>query len=1028
MDSDSRTITDPHPGELIKKTKSELVEHIESLYKKIYELKTSLEEMDLSLESVKHMGAVFEESILEIIVFDKKTLGFIHANKKARERLGYSMSDLCGLTVFELGKFFDGHRLATMTEPLREGQSDKIVYTAVHASHEGAYYAVEVHLQCSTFNKTPVIVAVILDITKRAQAEQRLKETLSQLSKINKYETVIGIVTRTVHNSVNLRTVMENSVQALYQNMDAAKYVAIYLVEGAEAVLQAHRGLPKWFAERMKRIQFPTGYTWRTIIKGKTEYVPDAVSGHHVGPAGVELGLKSYVAIPLKNDGKVVGVITISTDIKNSFRADELRLLDIVSRQIEIAINNARFTESLIASERELEEKVKILSRKESHEKIINSIASRVHSSVDFDEVLSLTTKELRQHIRNADFIAVYFVEGNDAVMKSVHGHDENFSRKAEKIPYPRGLTWKTIIEGKTRFVPDTDYDDAIGPAGRQSGVRSYISIPIQSVGTTIGCITIASEKLNAFEREDLTLLESVAEQIRIALLNAKYVTEIESNEKRLKALVGSVDEIVFEFDAEGTYLGVWTENEELLVRPKAELLGRRVSDFFDEEFSSRITEAIKNVLRNRRSEIAEFNTVLHGRERCFRARINPIFTSGEEPGTVSMLARDVTESRALETQLLRSQRLESVGKLAGGIAHDLNNILQPIMMSIQLLNTRTTDDKSLRWLEILDRSAQRGADLIRQILSFARGLESRKQPLDLKYLANDVMKILDETFPKFIRLNMEIEEGLPPATGDFTQLNQVLMNLCVNARDAMPDGGVLSITMRKIARGKDEIPLFIESDVPSYIVIQVADTGTGIAPEHMDKIFDPFFTTKSSDMGTGLGLSTAYGIVKDHGGFINVESLQGKGSVFTIYLPILESADSAEALDELDSKAHMGNGEVILVVDDESMITDMARTILEEYDYKVLVAHNGEEATRIFLTHKDEIYAAIVDMMMPVMGGKATILTLKKERPALKVIAMSGYQREHELVDLKEAEVDAFLPKPFNTEKLLRTLDQVIH
>jgi hypothetical protein len=195
-----------------------------------------------------------------------------------------------------------------------------------------------------------------------------------------------------------------------------------------------------------------------------------------------------------------------------------------------------------------------------------------------------------------------------------------------------------------------------------------------------------------------------------------------------------------------------------------------------------------------------------------------------------------------------------------------------------------------------------------------------------------------------------------------------------------------------------------------------------------MNNIFDPFFTTKESDKGTGLGLSTVYGIVKDHDGFINVESQVGKGTTFSVYLPVIDSPPAGQKEGELYPNAPAGNRELILIVDDESTITDMTKTILEEYDYKVLVAHNGEEATKIFLTHKDEIYAAIIDMMMPVMGGKTTIRILKKESPSLKIIAMSGYQREHELVDLKEAEVDAFLPKPFNAETLLQTLSNVIH
>jgi PAS domain S-box-containing protein len=1018
----------PDSGELMKRSKKELVDQIERLYRHNFELHSALEERDSCFESLKHLGTILDESVFEIFVLDRKTLGFIYANRKARENLGYTMSELSGLTVNDLKNFFGEGQLSKMTEPLVNGDTDKVEFTAHHSRKDGTSYPVEVYLQNSTFNKAPVIAALMLDITKRTRAEERLKETLSQLSKINRYETVIGIVTRTVHNSVNLKTVMENAVQALHQNMDVAKNVSIHLVEGSEAVLQAHRGLPEWFVEKVQRIQYPRGTTWRTIIQGKTAYVPDTEGDENLGPAGFELGIKSYVSIPLKNDRKVVGVINIYTDMVNSFRADELRLLDIVSRQIEIAINNARFTESLIASEKALEEKINALSKKESYERVTYSIAGMVHSSVDFDEVLRLTIDSLRQNIKNADFIAIFFVEGNEAVMKAEYGYGESFAKKIERIPYPRGLTWRTIIEGRTRFVPDTSDDDAIGPAGRQWGLKSYISMPIKSVGNTIGCVTLGSKVVNAFDREELSLLESIAEQIAIALLNAKYVREIESNERRLKALVGSVDEIVFEMDENGTYVGIWTENEELLIRPKRELLGRRISDFFDEDFTSMFLEAIRRVLRNRKSEVVEYKLFINGRERSFRARVNPIFASGSEPGTVSMLARDVTESKALETQLLRSQRLESIGKLAGGIAHDLNNILQPILMSIQLLNTRISDEKSRTWLEILDSSAQRGADLIKQILSFARGLDSKKQPFDLKYLVKDVQKIIDETFPKFISLHTEIEDSIPSVYGDYTQLNQVLMNLLVNARDAMPEGGDLGIAVKSVAVGEEETPVFLKPEYQRYIVIEVSDNGLGIPQENMERIFDPFFTTKEQDKGTGLGLSTVYGIIKDHDGFINVESQLGKGTTFTVYLPVMQSHGAEDTLDELYSNVPSGNGEVILVVDDESMITDMAKTILEEYDYKVLVAHNGEEATRVFSTHKDEIYAAIVDMMMPVMGGKATIRILKRERPSLKVIATSGYQREHELVDLKDAEVDAFLPKPFNAETLLQTLNSVMN
>ena len=323
--------------------------------------------------------------------------------------------------------------------------------------------------------------------------------------------------------------------------------------------------------------------------------------------------------------------------------------------------------------------------------------------------------------------------------------------------------------------------------------------------------------------------------------------------------------------------------------------------------------------------------------------------------------------------------------------------------------------------------SARRGSVLIKQMLSFARGLESSKQPLDMKNVVSDVEKLVRETFPKLINVHIDIKDDLPPVLADYTQINQVFMNLCVNARDAMPGGGDISIKARRIRADHVSLPAFFDPGHSEYVEIAVTDTGSGIPPEDLDRVFDPFFTTKGLDKGTGLGLSTTYGIVKDHEGYINVESEVGKGTTFTIYLPAIESGDMSAAGGGLYSGIPQGSGELILVVDDESMITDMAKSILEEYRYRVLVANNGKEAADIFHDRKDEVYAAIVDMMMPVMGGKATIRTLKKESPSLKVIAISGYQRENELADMHDLDVDAFLPKPFDAETLLQTLNQVL-
>lgn len=1026
MDIEPPGIKDNHSKQLLRKTKRELIDRLKLLHKENCELRCSLDNKDLRIERLDQLGAVLEASIFEIFVIDNTSRKFIYANKRARDNLGYTIEDINRLHLFDVKKDYDEEHFNKILEPINKGVLDKLEYCTHHFRKDGSSYPVEVHLHPSTYNKTPVYVTINLDISKRRHAEDKLRETLAQLEKINRYEAVVGIVTRTVHKSMDLKSVMENAVQALGKNMEAAEKVSIFLVEGTEAVMYAHRGYPQWFVEKVRRLQFPSGFTWRAIIHGTTIYVPDTDADSVMGPwAGSELGKKSYVAIPLKDGGRVVGVLNINSTVKDAFRADELRVLDIVSKQIEIAINKARFTESLIASEKALEEKIKKLSKKERYEKIINTIATKIHSSVDLHRILQLAVVNMKRNIAQSDLIAVYFVEGDKAVLKASVGHPEWFLSRVKEIPYKKGLTWKTIAEGRTCYVSDSESENVIGPAGREIGLKSYISMPIKSGKDTIGCINVASFNIDAFSREEISLLESVVKQIETALINAKYVEEIKSNEKRLKALVGSVDEIVFEFDEQGTYLGIWTENEELLIKPKEALLGKRIHDFFNRQQADTFVDTIRRVIKEQKSEIVEYTVTLKNGERCFRARINPIIPSINGTKTLSMLSRDVTESKALESMLLRAQRLDSVGKLAGGIAHDLNNILQPILMSVQLLGKRTSDEKFEKWLGIIENSTRRGSELIKQILSFARGLESEKRPFEIKYLIQDAEKIMKGTFPKSINVHINIKNNLPTIRADHTQLNQVLMNLCVNARDAMPDGGDLYISADTIRTENNASPGFLKCGPNEYLVIEVTDTGTGISPGVMDHIFDPFFTTKEPDEGTGLGLSTAYGIVKEHDGFINVDSVEGKGSTFTVYIPAIESRGETDSPGETNADLTKGNGEVILVVDDETMITDMIRTVLEEHGYKVLVAHNGVEATDLFLAHKDDVYAAVVDMMMPVMGGKATIRNLRSQSRSLKIIVISGYQDEHVLVDV---EADAFLPKPFNTTALLRTLNDVIH
>ncbi len=395
------------------------------------------------------------------------------------------------------------------------------------------------------------------------------------------------------------------------------------------------------------------------------------------------------------------------------------------------------------------------------------------------------------------------------------------------------------------------------------------------------------------------------------------------------------------------------------------------------------------------------------------------------QPTSILVVNTDITQKKQLEAQFLRAQRLESVGTLASGIAHDLNNVLTPILMSVQLLKIKFPEPQHQPLLKMLESNVKRGAALIKQVLSFARGIEGKKVTLQVRHLILEIEQIVRETFPKSIKFSSDIDSNLWTVSGDATQLHQVLMNLVVNALDAMPNGGTLKTTAKNINIDENYARLHIDARVGAYITIAIADTGMGIAPETLTRIFEPFFTTKSLGAGTGLGLSTVLGIVKSHGGFIQVYSKVGQGTEFQIYLPAIQSIATQE---NSDSDLPLGQGELILVVDDEGAIREVTKVSLEIYNYKAITAGDGKEAVALYTKHQAEIRVVLTDMMMPVMDGPTTIRTLQQINPNVKVIAVSGLSSSDKLAAAASSGVTNFLSKPFSAKELLQTLSRVLN
>jgi PAS domain S-box-containing protein len=396
-------------------------------------------------------------------------------------------------------------------------------------------------------------------------------------------------------------------------------------------------------------------------------------------------------------------------------------------------------------------------------------------------------------------------------------------------------------------------------------------------------------------------------------------------------------------------------------------------------------------------------------------------------PIRVVGVIRDMTEKKRHETEIYRSQRLESIGALASGIAHDLNNVLAPILMALHTLQQRFTDENSQRWLSLIHKSAERGRDLIEQMIAFAKGASGERTPLSLNRLVEDLANILRETLPKDVELAVNLPEDLWGITGDATQIHQVLMNLCLNARDAMPEGGRLTITANNIDLNQDEARMHPDVRPGRFVRLTVADTGVGISSQIIDRIFDPFFTTKEKGKGSGLGLSTVLGIVRGHGGFVDAQSVVAHGARFHVYLSareiIFPGATEPQPQEPLN-----GHGELILVIDDEPDICEVAKDTLESCGYRVLAARDGQEAIEIYRQYQHEIQVVLTDMMMPNLDGPATIRALKEIDPQVRIIATSGIRSTGKLAEAAASGVDIFLAKPYTTDKLLGALAGIIN
>jgi PAS domain S-box-containing protein len=469
-----------------------------------------------------------------------------------------------------------------------------------------------------------------------------------------------------------------------------------------------------------------------------------------------------------------------------------------------------------------------------------------------------------------------------------------------------------------------------------------------------------------------------------------------------------------------------WNHGAELLYGWTAEeARGRLSGDFLHYE------EPVKILAERTLLETGVWSGECHhltkqGDSVVVRSRWTLVRDEHGRPKSKLIIATDMTEQKKIEEQFLRAQRLESIGTLASGVAHDLNNILLPIMMAAPILREEIDPAERDKFLDIVETSAQRGANIIKQVLTFARGADGDHVLLQPIYLLEEIATIAGQTFPKSIALRTSYDEHIRSLEADPTQLHQVLLNLCINARDAMPNGGKLCLGAENFDVDEHYASMTPGATAGPHVILDVTDTGSGIPKDVIDKIFNPFFTTKSIGEGTGLGLSTVAGIVKSHGGFIKLDSKPGHTS-FKIFLPAKETLDTASAL-PAESIVPRGDGQTILVVDDEPSIREVAQLILESHGYTVLVAEDGPEALALFAQQAAKVAAVVTDLAMPLMNGLMLVRALRRIEPRLKIIISTGRNDDSQERQMAILKVDGYLMKPFTTRNLLLKLNHVLH
>ena len=653
-------------------------------------------------------------------------------------------------------------------------------------------------------------------------------------------------------------------------------------------------------------------------------------------------------------------------------------------------------------------------------------ISSMVNSSLNLAEVLALIMRHVNRVTNSTASTLMLLDDKTGELVFSVPTGPKADKLTDIRLPSGEGIAGWVAEHEQPALIPNAREDPRFYQGiDRVSGfeTRSILCVPLKARTELIGVLeAINKVDGSSFTEEDALLLSIFAYQAAMAIENARLYGKLKESEEKYSLLVENANDAIF--IAQDEVVKFPNPKTEAMLGYCAEELAKiPFLDLIHPEDRAMVLDRHNRRLKGEEpASTYSFRIINRAGEQLW-GQLNSVFITWEgRPATLNLL-RDITQQKRLEAQLLQAQRMEAIGTVAGGIAHDFNNLLMGVQgnASLMLMDADSGHPHYER-LKNIEQAVQSGSDLTKQLLGFARGGKYEVRPADLNKLTKRSTDVFGRT-KKEITIHTRYQEGIWPAEVDQGQIEQVLLNLCVNAWQAMPAGGELYLETENVTLDEDYVkPLSVEPG--RYVKISIADTGVGMDEATQQRIFEPFFTTKEMGRGTGLGLASVYGIIKNHGGIINVHSEKGKGTTFTIYLP----ASGKKVVEEEKAAAKVLKGtETVLLVDDEDMIIDVGREILKAVGYKVLVAKSGKEGIEICEKNKDKIDLVILDMIMPVMGGGETYDRMRETNPDIKVLLSSGYSISGQASEILERGCNGFIQKPFSMKELSREIRKIL-